>query len=258
MAETLVKDEHERKIAQLKELFRSLKDESDHKKALYLRKEFKEFLAQCDARDISDAEKELAKEGFTLKDFRSGCDVHLELMRESLGQQGSAIPEGHPLYRFHTEHGVISCWIEELLGAIRGAEGAETFGAAGAGLETVKKLAAKLRDSENHSVRQENALFPLLEQRGITEPPRVMWGEHKEMKEMKTSIETALNTITAENYQIVLSKMEETALLLAEYFAAHTRKEETILYPIAMKSFTGTDWNDFKSACDELGYFSLE
>jgi hypothetical protein len=258
MDEKMLKEEHDKKIGQLKDLFRSLKGESDHKKALYLRKEFKEFLAKCDARDISDAEKELAKEGFTLKDFRSGCDVHLELMRESLGQQGSGIPDGHPLYRFHREHETISRWEEELLCALRDAENVDDFADAGDAIGRVKTLLAKLRDSENHSVRQENALFPLLEQRGITEPPKVMWGEHKEMKAMKASMESALITITPDNYQVVLSKMEETALLLAEYFSAHTRKEETILYPIAMKSFTDADWNDFKSACDELGYFSLE
>lgn len=258
MAEFITNEDRTEKIVRLKDLFRSLKDESDHKKALYLRKEFKEFLATCDARDIADAEKELAKEGFTLKDFRSGCDVHLELMRESLGQSGTGIPKDHPLYRFHREHEVILCWIEELLGALRDVEGAADFAGAEKAIERVKRLINKLHDAENHSVRQENALFPLLEQHGISEPPRVMWGEHKEMKEMKASFQNGLNSLNRDNYQVVLSKMEETALVLAEYFASHTKKEETILYPIAMKSFTEAEWNDFRSACDELGYFSLE
>jgi DUF438 domain-containing protein len=258
MAEITVNKERAEKIGKLKDLFRSLKDESDHKKALYLRKEFKEFLATCDAHDIADAEKELAKEGFTLKDFRSGCDVHLELMRESLGQAGMGIPKDHPLYRFHQEHEAISRWIEKLLLVLRDADRAVDYKAAERQFNRVKMFLKKLHDSESHSVRQENALFPLLEQHGVSEPPRVMWGEHKEMKEMKASMQAGINSVTPDNYKVVLSKMEETAIVLAEYFASHTKKEETILYPIAMKSFTEQEWSDFRSACDELGYFSME
>ncbi|OHD55720.1 MAG: hypothetical protein A2Y33_13850 [Spirochaetes bacterium GWF1_51_8] len=246
------------KIGKLKELFRSLKDEGDHKKALYLRKEFKEFLGQCDALTIARAEQELAKEGFTLQDFRSGCDVHLEMMRESLGQQGTAIPAGHPLTRFQQEHEAIICWINELLEAVRDAQTYSVFGDAKDALKRVEVLTSKLGETENHNIRQENALFPLLERHGISEPPRVMWGEHREMKEMKTKLHQAFETIDASNYLEVLSKMEETALLLEEYFASHTKKEQTILYPIAMRMFSPDEWKEFSDACEELGYFSLE
>jgi len=44
---------------------------------------------------------------------------------------------------------------------------------------------------------------------------------------------------------------------MLETFALHTKKEQEILYNVALDMLSTKDWADIKSESDELGYFEL-
>jgi DUF438 domain-containing protein len=97
---------------------------------------------------------------------------------------------------------------------------------------------AKLDEAESHSFRQESALFAMLERYNITEPPKVMWGEHKDMKDLRRAINAGLHSVNASNWKKTYAEMEAVALEMAEFFAAHYPQERASIYPISLKRVT--------------------
>ncbi len=242
---------------QLKELFKQLRGEEDRAKVDELKARFKNVLSGVDSETLAYAEQELAGEGFTLQDLRSACDVHLELMSEALSGGIVKVPEGSPVARFEIEHDKILSWMRKLREAARSAQNRATFEGSEEDRNEAARLLRKLAEAESHNVRQESAFFPMLERYGITEPPKVMWGEHREMKDLRRELEQLLVHMDAANWKVELAHLEAGALDLVETFVAHTQKEQSVLYPIAMKRFSEADWADVQSACDEIGYFDL-
>lgn len=242
---------------ELKDLFRQLKGEEDGAKVAGLKRQFKTLLANVDAETLAYAEQELAREGFTLQDLRTACDVHLELMSDSLAVQDNNLPEDHPVTRFQLEHEKILEWMRALHCSIQTAQTRDSFEKTSDDRTAIKLYLDKLAEAESHSVRQESALFAMLERYSITEPPKVMWSEHKDMKGLRHAVDSGLQSLDASNWKVTLAEMEEIALAMAEFFAAHTRKETSVIYPISLKRFSDEDWREVREACDEIGYFDL-
>jgi len=218
------------------------------------RQAVKHLLAHASPVMIAQAEQELVAEGFTIQDLTSACDVHLELFREAASETRFDLPQDHPISQFEIDHEVIFDALARLRAAVTRARTKPSLGAAAPEIADMKGCAELLLAAENHNVRQENTLFPMLERYGIEQPPAIMWQEHADMREDKKLLAQALGEATS--LDDLVDSVEGLAVQLAEEFALHSRKERQILYPAALELFTPEDWRDIKEECDNLGYFT--
>jgi DUF438 domain-containing protein len=112
----------------------------------------------------------------------------------------------------------------------------------------------RLMDVDKHYQRKENLLFPYLEKRGITGPPKVMWGKHDEIRTLLKIVIAALNTTKA------ISPKDSQALIEATLKPASTAvtemimKEEEILFPMAMDTLTDAEWYEIYQQTPEIGF----
>lgn len=239
----------------LKKLLMTVRESDGPDRVAQVKREFKDILRTANPLMIALAEQDLVKEGFRQEELVSACDIHLELFRESLESGEIEVPDGHPIARFQQDHRIILSLMEELR------ERLKTAGRSGSAEEIRRELARAgelvelLLEAENHNVRQENTLFPLLERHGIEQPPAIMWMEHTEMKEDKKKLRTLLRDTADRDPQPALGVMESIALRLVEKFATHTQKEQNILYRAALDVLSQEEWNDIREECDNLGYF---
>ncbi|MEI7641110.1 MAG: DUF438 domain-containing protein [bacterium] len=222
-----------------------------------LKQEFKEILEKTNPLILAMAEGELVREGFTRDDLMTACDVHLSIFKDAINKPNLIVAEGHPVHRFQEEHKVILKYMETLIVLIRQTKAKGSFEAATDEMAAIKRIAVKLMEAENHNVRQENTLFPVLEKHGIIEPPVIMWAEHTEMKSIKKQL---LKLLTPEemkknDFAYYMEVLAGLALVLTEKFGAHTQKETNVLYAVAMDVITEEEWKDIKEECDNLGYF---
>lgn len=238
-----------------KEMIKKLRGKESCENIEKLQKEFEEFLKGLNPIVIALAEQELLSEGYTFDDIKSACDVHLALFKGTIENPGLKVPEDHPIRTFQDDHRNILHLMEALRAEIKKAEKKPSLEGASEEMERITKFAHQLMEAENHNVRQENTLFPVLEKHGITAPPAIMWQEHTEMKEQKKALLKELSRAAEYPFSEHLKRLDAIARMLMEKFFTHSQKENNILYQTALDTITSEEWKDIKEECDNLGYF---
>jgi DUF438 domain-containing protein len=241
---------------QLKTLLKSLTKETRPEEAERLKSSFKSVLEKATPMTIVQAESELVREGMTTQDIMTACDIHLQVLKDGMNTADVTAPEGHPITRFQSEH----VWISGLLEKVRDSvKRLKTAGSAEAGATEIlflRSAAEKLLEAESHNVRQENTLFPVLEKHGVLDPPAIMWSEHLEMKKDKKRFRDTLARNDLPFGELV-PQLEMLSLRMLEQFLLHSRKEQQILYSVAMQVITPEEWDVITEECETLGFFSL-
>ena len=126
-------------------------------------KEFEEAFKDVSSSEISKVEEELIKEGMPREEIFKLCDVHMAVIKDSMDKEKTEVPEGHPVNILMEEHKMLLHFASELkmmAGKIKGAKDLES--ARGA-LEHLGHLVEHFKESESHYLREENVLFPTLE-----------------------------------------------------------------------------------------------
>ncbi len=204
-----------------------------------LKAAFREAVGQISPEEIAAVEEELIREGVPREEIQRLCELHLALFEESLPQPELPLPAWHPLRILYAEH-------EELL---KMATALARLARKGIRTEQEKHetrhIIDHLKDSESHYLREENVLFPYLERFGITEPPRIMWMEHDEIRKIKKAI-------LAEGPEG--ANLADLSLSLSEWLTSHFTKENRILFPTAFRVIPEGEWPGIRSQFDEIGY----
>jgi hypothetical protein len=186
------------------------------------------------------------------------CDVHMDVFRDQLASSRAVVPDGHPLKRFIREQDAVIAWLEQGLTLARTLERLDGYAAAESTLAELRSLMQHLHEAQNHDDRQENTLFPLLERYGVEEPPAIMWAEHNRMKATRDVIDRTLqgapDAMPYSQFTQVLAGAFQHWL---ETFVQHAKKEQEILYNVALDLLSEKDWQDLEQESEELGFFAL-
>lgn len=220
--------------------------------------QFKELIARADPLLIATAEAELAREGFSTDQLMEACDVHMDVFRDQLASSRTVIPDDHPLKRFIREQDVIITWLEQGLALARTLGALNGYAEAESALAELRSLMQHLHEAQSHDARQENTLFPLLEQYGVEEPPSIMWAEHNRMKATRDLIDkTLLGAPDALPYAQFSQVLAGAFQHWLETFVQHAKKEQEILYNVALDLLSERDWQELEQESQELGFFAL-
>ena len=159
-----------------------------------------------------------------------------------------------PIETLMEEHKIIVGNLEELgrivarVGAVRSAkELKEDIGR----LKAISKL---LLDTEPHHQREERVLFPRLEQMGIAGPPRVMIAEHVELRARKHKLAELLGEVDEMDFKKWAAGIIEAGDYIVQNLESHIHKEDTVLYPMAVRVFPPGEWATVSREFDEIGY----
>lgn len=210
-------------------------------------------LRQVPYDEVVEVEQELINEGLPVEEVLKLCDVHSAVLQGNIDLSAvKKIPEGHPvdvLLNENKELRRVVSEAENLISAI-------SYGTGPLPKEELFRLLGlfnNLIDVDKHYQRKEYLIFPYLEQRGITGPPKVMWGKHDEIRELiKGGIEL-LHTEEITRDELIASS--EIILLPAlQGVKDMTTKEEEILLPMALDSITEEEWYEIEKQSLEIGY----
>lgn len=235
----------------MKELIKMLRTGESPEK---VKERFKDVLKETTPEMISKVEEELIKEGMKRDEIRKLCDIHLTIFKESLEKQKLDVAIGHPIYTFMEEHKILLKTLDELKDIWAKIKSQGSLEENAEELNKLKHIAAAFMEAEKHNIREENVLFPYLEKKGFTEPPKVMWAEHNELKERKKRFLEMVNSYKSKDYARFVKELDEIINYIIDTLESHIYKEDNILYPTAMRLINGDEWKDIKKECDELGY----
>jgi len=215
-------EEREKRKEALKELLRQLHEGRPLEE---LKPRFAEIAGDVSPAEIGAIEQELVREGLDPQEITRLCSLHVQLFQEAMEKRmAKEFPGGHPLRAFQEENKKIANAISELRAAV--AEG---------NLGRISKAIGSLSILEEHYIRKENALFPLLEKHGITAPPQVMWAVHDQIRAMLKRARELLD----KNDMNAFTQVAEN---LASEAEGMITKEENILFPMLMETLSADEW----------------
>lgn len=210
-----------------------------------IQEEFNEVFDEISPYEIQLMERNLMSEGITFAEIMSLCNVHANLMGSKVNTQTSVADfeqPGHPVHVMKMENLAIRGAldrVERLL--VNYLETKDSTIEKG-----LRRQISLLDQFENHYQRKEYAMFPIMEKKGITAPPKVMWGVHDQIRDLYRDFKKALNDgkeSTLEEFQIARDEMLEMI-----------QKEENILIPMVEQVFHVDDWETIASQSPEYGY----
>ena len=215
--------------------------------------EARELFKDMSPLEISLAEQRLLEEGMDPDNLRKYCDLHLKAMRERKEELMESLSEGNPIRIAIIEHDHILEFLEELEGVVEELESGadpEKF------TEKISHIAEHLVETEKHHEREEEVLFPLLEDRNVTGPPKIMRDDHDRMwpkklrvKEISDSLEEGSLT---DGEKVELTNL---SLELIQELRDHIFKENNILYPTVVDNVESeSEWKRLREEFDEIGY----
>ena len=245
MSEMLNNREYRQKV--LKELIMEL---HDGKPVEQVRERFAKLIEGVTASEISEMEQSLIAEGMPIEEVQRLCDVHASVFKGTIDEIHAPHEHistlGHPLHTFTLENEALESFIEKTM-----KPHLESYKQSGA-LQDKNKLVEdmdSLSEIDKHYSRKENLLFPYLEKKGITAPPKVMWGVDDEIrdaiKQIKNSLQDSSENKDETSHEIgqVLHKIKEMIF-----------KEKNILFPMATDNLTESEWMEIEQESDEVGY----
>lgn len=203
--------------------------------------------------EVVEVEQELMQEGLPQDEVLKLCDVHGAVLDGNVDLSGAkTIPEGHPVDVFIHENSELKKVADKATDLLRSLQLIPND-------QFVQHLFAlqgcfnQLMDVDKHYLRKEYLLFPYLEKNEITGPPKVMWGKHDEIREMLKGCIQLLNT-----QGLAKSDLDDSLDLLF-FPTLHTltdmvKKEEEILFPMAMDVLTTDDWWNIHQQTLEFGF----
>jgi DUF438 domain-containing protein len=219
-----------------------------------VKEKFKQVLEGTSAEDVAKIEQELVKEGMSREELQRLCDVHLAVFGEQLEKQEMQIPPGHPINILMEEHKILLRHSERLAIVANKIEQARALAHVSDALTELQHIAKDFLDAEKHYLREENVLFPIMEKHGITEPPAIMWIEHNQIREKKKQLHDLVEKSNTLNFQDFKKQLAEVAKPLCDILPSHFFKENSILFPTALKVVTSEEWEGARREFDEIGY----
>ncbi len=236
--------------AKLKKLILKLHDGESETS---VRQELIETLEHVPYGEVVEVEQELISEGLPEEEVLKLCDIHSAVLGGHIDLSGAqSVPEGHPvdvMTKENIELQKVTADIRKLLGEIQKSDKDELK----KNMIMLRGLFNQLFDVDKHYQRKEYLIFPYLEAKEITGPPKVMWGKHDEIRELiKGSIEI-LKTETVSAREL-LATADMILLPACKGVDEMIVKEEEILFPMALDKITDAEWYEVAKQSLEIGY----
>ncbi len=230
------------KKQEIKNLIKQLKTKKD---VSGLKEKAKGMLKNISPTELGLIEQEIINEGVTRKEMKKLCDVHLEIMKDSLEKKELDLKPGHPIHTLTEEHKMILDFINKLNNVVSEIRNEKNIVN---NIEILDHIAEHLIEADKHHQREEEVLFPELEKFGVIEPPEIMKEEHEELKAKKKELHEIINN------KPNLKKLKAVAEFLIKELPDHIYKEDNILYPMAIQVIPEKNWKAIKEKCDKIGY----
>ncbi len=235
----------------IKDLIRAVHAGEDPRK---VRERGKDVLKAIDPMELALIEQELVDEGLTREEIRRLCDVHLELFGESLVKTDAKLESGHPIHTLMEEHRAILGYVEALRSILERIRAVKKADELRSDVDELRGVTHHLMEAEKHYQREEEALFPVIEEYGIVEPPQVMRLDHVDLRKRKEALSKAASSQRISSLEKFVAEVEEAGNYIVTELPSHISREDNILYPIALQTIKASRWSEIRRKCDAIGY----
>ena len=222
-----------------------------------LREEANQLISRVTPDDIVSAEERLVKDGYsaTLAAQLAAAFVLMGVLEGHTLNIKKELPPNHVLRMVLAEHEMLRCFLADLQDVT------ELLCKAGAITNTcgefmrLSHIVEHLNAMIEHIERDEDVIFPCLQQHGWTSLCRAAQSDHSYIKvaiDDLTRIVGGFQPAKTAEFRIRLNSITK---YLCPTMAEHLFQEDNILFPIALEVIKEPDvWKRIKGVCDDIGY----
>ena len=168
------------------------------------------------------------------------------------------LPNNHVLKTLYLEHEIILKTLDEISDINTKIQKIQDLEPAIPLLSELHQLSTILTDSEPHHQREEEALFPVMIERGMGGPPTVMTMEHGPIRELKHSLKDISINYKNVSWDELKSAINKNSIGLCQMLSDHIQKENQMCYPMALQGIPEKHvWHEIKKKADKIGYCSF-
>lgn len=234
----------------LKELILKLHDGISESE---VRTELMETLSGIPYGEVIEVEQELIDAGLPEEEVLKLCDVHGAVLHGNIDLSASKqVPEDHPIDVMLKENAQVKELANNIIELIEKIKESNKLDGNSEILQ-LRGFFNALFDVDKHYNRKEYLMFPYLENYGITGPPKVMWGKHDEIREL---IKGCIELLQTEKIAVdeLLASADLILIPTVTQAVDMTKKEEEILFPMALDKLTEAEWYEVAKQSLEIGY----
>ncbi len=218
-----------------------------------------EMMLNIPSSEIVEVEQELIAGGLPVKEVQRLCDIHHYVIEDAVDKSKMKdIPLGHPVDTFINENIELLEVCDEMEELFVETEKLSPNSDLKGMIVKLRNGVNNLADIEKHYQRKENLLFPYLEKKGITGPPKVMWAKHDEVRKLvKDGLELIYFEANLDKDKLIKINNEILSPLVKE-LREMCGKEENVLFPLAMDKLSTQEWFDIYNQTDEIGFTLID
>ena len=213
-----------------------------------LKQRFRNLIKDIDPSEIAKMEQSLIDEGMPETEVKRLCDVHVAVFQESLDKHElPRVPAGHPVHTLLEENRAAEAIMDEIEHLLTTIDSSTDDDIYAGYVERLQSLVDKLADIHIHYLKKENHLSPLMEARGMSGPPQVMWAIHDDIR-------ATVKDLRARYADSAMSEAVSGTRKLVSAIRDMIYKEDHVLFPMTLDIFTESDWHKVKDGEAEVGY----
>jgi DUF438 domain-containing protein len=182
----------------------------------------------------------------------------MAIPQEHGGDPRNWLPTNHLLRMVMVEHDVLRCLLADLNDVARAIGDTCHLTDVSSEFRKLAHIAEHLNGMKKHIAREDDVIFPYLENHGRISLCRALKGDHISIRaeiDNLVGLVVLFNEVNGDQFR---AGLRTTARSLGARVREHVSQEDQILYPVALGIINdGRCWEKMKDVCDELGYCGL-
>jgi DUF438 domain-containing protein len=244
------------KARKLADILGRVRDGEDPAK---IREESRQLLSTLRLSDISKAQKYLLGSGISLDQLRILVYAFASILGDQFALLRANLSAHHPVRRILAEHEMFECFLADLAEANLELQEAQMLTELSSEFRKLEHIAGHLQAIDIHNQREDDLIFPVLENYPCKSICVVLAKAHWRIKNMVGNLTMAVNNFR--HFEPDQFKIQVNALSCAivPIVREHIFQEDNILYPVALDVIEDDKiWFRVKQLSDEMGYCAFD
>jgi DUF438 domain-containing protein len=244
------------KARRLADILGRVRDGEDPAK---IREESRQLLSTLRLSDISKAHKYLLGSGISLEQLRTLVYAFASILGDQFALLRANLSPNHPIRRVLAEHEMFECFLADLSEANIELQETESFTDLSSEFRNLAHITEHLQAIDVHDQREDDLIFPVLENYPCRSICAVLQRAHGRIKNMVGNLTMTMNNFKHFEPEQFKIQVNAISCAIVPIVREHIFQEDNILYPVAL-DVIGDDniWRRVKQLSDDMGYCGFD
>jgi DUF438 domain-containing protein len=225
-----------------------------------LRKEANRLLSSISPDDIAKAERELAKNGLSLKKIQqlSASFILMGVLEENETDLRARLSGGHILRKIMAEHEMTICFLADLEDIAAQIRQKDSLTPTSGEFMRLAHIVEHLNSLEEHMDRENDVLFPALSRQGWQSLFTHIEHEHTYIQMSINDLVKLITTFDKMPFNNFKTRLLATVRYLCPLLREHLSREDRAIFPLAVSMIRDDKvWDRLRRICNEIDYCGI-